>query len=56
MPVSPMKLFSHKKQNLWPWDNFPAVPDYQDLQIIGRQIDKNFVVIIITVCVCITLS
>jgi hypothetical protein len=51
MPVSPMKLFSHKKQNLWPWDNSPPVPDYQDLQMIGCQIDKNLVVVVIVVTI-----
>jgi hypothetical protein len=34
IPVSPMKLFSHKKQNLWPWDNSLPEPEYQDLQMI----------------------
>jgi hypothetical protein len=53
MPVSPIKLFSHKKQNLWSWDNSLPVPEYQDLQMIGCQIDKNFVVVIISVCVCV---
>ena len=27
--VSQMKLFLIKKQNLWSWDYFPHVPDYQ---------------------------
>jgi hypothetical protein len=44
-----MKLFSHKKQNLWPWDNSLPVPEYQDLQMIGCQTDKNFVVVVICV-------
>jgi len=52
MPVSPMKLFSCKKQNLWPWDNSLPVPEYQDLQMIGCQIEKTLLLLLL-VCVCV---
>jgi hypothetical protein len=56
MPVSSRKLFSHKKQNLWPWDNSLPVPEHQDLHMIGCLIDKNFVVVVVVVVIIIIIS
>jgi hypothetical protein len=35
------EAFYGKKQNLWSWDYFPQVLDYQDFWIVGLWIEGN---------------
>ena len=46
MPVSLMKLFRGKNQNLGSWDCYPQVPGYQDFSLIRHQINGTLLNII----------